>query len=245
MPPSGGLLLYGPPGCSKTLTAKALATESGLNFIAVKGPELISKYVGESEYKIREVFRKARAAAPSVIFFDEVDSIAPIRGAGSHEGLNTVATLLNEMDGIEDVKKVLVLAATNRPDAIDPALLRPGRLGTTLYIAPPNVDAIKQILSMHTHKKNPMEDLGLEEIARTMVANDSAYYSGADIYAFCQAAAARCAQDMVKDPAAVTGLRKEDLFKVLKDTNPSLSKDSVNRLSNWSMAGITKVKRDD
>jgi AAA family ATPase len=202
--------------------------------------------VGESEYKIREVFRKARAAAPSVIFFDEIDSIAPTRGSGSHEGLNTVATLLNEMDGVEDVKKVLVLAATNRPDAIDPALLRPGRLGTILYIGPPNKEAIKQILSMHALAKNPMEDLGLEELAQQMVADESIYYSGADVCALCQAAANRCAQDMYKNPKSITGLRKEDLLTALKeDTKPSLSKESVDRLKDWSMAGIGKIELND
>jgi AAA family ATPase len=238
--------LYGPPGCSKTLTAKALATESALNFIAVKGPELISKFVGESEYKVREVFRKARAAAPSVIFFDEVDSIAPTRGSGSHEGLNVVATLLNEMDGVEEVKQVLVLAATNRPDAIDPALLRPGRLGTTLYIGPPNKDTIKQILTMHTQKKHPMEDLGLEELAQKMAADESLCYSGADVNALCRAAAIRCARDMCKPPTTVTGLRKEDLMNALEeDIKPSLSRHSVNRLKAWTMAGLGKIELND
>jgi SpoVK/Ycf46/Vps4 family AAA+-type ATPase len=217
-----------------------------LNFIAVKGPELVSKYVGESEYKIREVFRKARAAAPSVIFFDEIDSIAPTRGSGSHEGLNVVATLLNEMDGVEDVKQVLVLAATNRPEAIDPALLRPGRLGTTLYIGPPNKEAIKQILTMHTHQKHPMEDLGLEELAENMVANERICYSGADVNALCRAAAIRCARDMCSYPTTVTGLRKEDLICALKDDiKPSLSKDSVDHLKAWTMAGLGRIELND
>jgi AAA family ATPase len=237
--PTGGILLYGPPGCSKTLTAKALATESGLNFIAVKGPELISKYVGDSEYKIREVFRKARAAAPSVIFFDEVDSIAPNRGGGSHEGLNTVATLLNEMDGVEDVKKVLVLAATNRPDAIDPALLRPGRFGTTLYIGPPQKEAIEQILNMHTKKMHPVEELGLSELAERMSEQLDAYYSGADVYALCHAASILHARDCVKGES-LSGLRKQHLLDALEVTKPSLSKLSVGRLEKWSLTGAAK-----
>ncbi|KAF2424900.1 AAA-domain-containing protein [Tothia fuscella] len=236
--PSGGILLYGPPGCSKTLTAKALATESGLNFIAVKGPELISKYVGDSEQKIRDVFRKARAAAPSVIFFDEIDSIAPNRGAG-HEGLNTVATLLNEMDGVEDVKRVLVLGATNRPDAIDPALLRPGRFGHTLYIGPPQTKAIEQILEMQTKKMHPAEDLGLADIARKMSNFADAYYSGADVWALCQAAAVKLARECVKRGELV-GLEKRHLLEALEVSTPSLSRESVEELRKWSITGTTR-----
>ena len=123
--PPRGALLYGPPGCSKTLTAKALARESGLNFLAVRGPELVSKYVGESERAIRDVFRRARTAAPSIVFFDELDAISGVRGmdqsAGSSDRM--VASLLTEMDGIDAESHVVVVAATNRPECIDPALL--------------------------------------------------------------------------------------------------------------------------
>ena len=112
--PKKGLLLYGPPGCSKTLAAKAVATEADLNFISVKGPELLSKYVGESERAVRDIFRKARSASPSIIFFDEIDAIGSSRGT-EHGGLNTLTTLLTELDGIEDLKGVFVLAATNNP----------------------------------------------------------------------------------------------------------------------------------
>jgi AAA family ATPase len=229
-----GILLYGPPGCSKTMTAKALATESGLNFIAVKGPELVSKYVGESEYKIREIFRKARAASPSVIFFDEIDSIAPNReGGGGHEGLNTVATLLNEMDGVEDVARVLVLAATNRPDAIDPALLRPGRLGTSLYVGPPDYKAILDILTIHTSKMGGIEaHLDLPSVAQNMA--DNGCFSGADIGAVCDSAGMLCATEAV-DGGQLTALalQQRHLEQALLNAEPSLNKTQLKYLSTW------------
>jgi transitional endoplasmic reticulum ATPase len=150
------------------------------------------------------------------------------------------------MDGVEEVKQVLVLAATNRPDAIDPALLRPGRLGTTLYIGPPNKDAIKQILTMNTHKKHPMEDLGLEELSQKMVADKSLCYSGADVNALCRAAAIRCARDMCKNPTMVTGLRKEDIMNALaEDIRPSLSKNLVDHLKAWTMAGLGRIELNE
>jgi AAA family ATPase len=232
-----GILLYGPPGCSKTMTAKALATESGLNFIAVKGPELVSKYVGESEYKIREIFRKARAASPSVIFFDEIDSIAPNReGGGGHEGLNTVATLLNEMDGVEDVQRVLVLAATNRPDAIDPALLRPGRLGTSLYVGPPNYDAVLEILKTRTSRMGGKKSmLHLASTAAQMVENGC--FSGADVGAVCDAAGMLCAVEAVKQgtPIDDIAVRQEHLDQALASAKPSLSKRQLAFLQKWSV----------
>jgi AAA family ATPase len=237
---NSGILMYGPPGCSKTLTAKALATESGLNFIAVQGPSLISKYVGESEQKIRDVFRKAREAAPSVIFFDEIDSIAPNRGSG-HEGLNTVATLLNEMDGVEAVKKVLVLAATNRPDAIDPALLRPGRLGATIFVGPPDKEAIESILKMHTDKMKKMGDLGLSEIAEKMVANITKCYSGADVAELCYNAGNFRAREAMENNEEDAALRKTDLETALAQAKPSLSIQAVEALRSWSIAGVNKI----
>lgn len=142
-----GVLLYGPPGCSKTLTAKALATESGLNFLAVKGPEILNKYVGESERTIREIFRKARSAAPAIIFFDEIDAIASGRDdALTLASQNVLTSLLNEIDGVEELKGVVVVAATNRPSELDAALLRPGRLDRHIYVAPPARDARESII---------------------------------------------------------------------------------------------------
>jgi AAA family ATPase len=177
-----GVLLYGPPGCSKTLTVKALATEAGLNFLAVKGAEILSMYVGESERSLREIFRKARAARPSIIFFDEIDAIAARRG-GSQGGVNVLTTLLNEMDGIEELRNVLVIAATNKPDVLDPALMRPGRLDNILYIGPPDVEARKEILRIWANKSVVNPEVDLDDLA---ILTEG--YSGAEIVSICETA---------------------------------------------------------
>ncbi|KAJ5770781.1 uncharacterized protein N7511_002832 [Penicillium nucicola] len=177
-----GVLLYGPPGCSKTLTVKALATEAGLNFLAVKGAEILSMYVGESERSLREIFRKARAARPSIIFFDEIDAIAARRGS-SQGGVNVLTTLLNEMDGIEELRNVLVIAATNKPDVLDPALMRPGRLDNILYIGPPDVEARKEILRIWANKSVVNPEVDLDDLA---VLTEG--YSGAEIISICETA---------------------------------------------------------
>lgn len=164
-----GVLLYGPPGCSKTLTAKALATELGLNFLAVKGPEIFNKYVGESERTIREIFRKARAASPLIIFFDEIDAISGDReNANTSASSNVLTSLLNEIDGVEELKGVVIVAATNRPTEIDPALLRPGRLDRHIYVAPPDYGARLQILINGSKKFELGDDLKayLQEVAK-------------------------------------------------------------------------------
>lgn len=181
-----GVLLYGPPGCSKTLTAKALATESGLNFLAVKGPEIFSKYVGESERAIRDIFRKARAAAPSIIFFDEIDALSPDRDGPSTSAAGHVLTsLLNEIDGVEELKGVVIVGATNRPDEIDPALLRPGRLDRHIYVAPPDYAARLQILKKCSMKfSNDGEpDYDIAELAQRTEG-----CSGAEVVLLCQEA---------------------------------------------------------
>ena len=146
--PPNGILLYGPPGCSKTLIAKALATESNLSFLAVKGPELFSKYVGDTEKAIRNVFRKARLSAPSIIFFDEIDSMAEQRGSDTSNSDKVLCQLLNEMDGIESRKQVVIVGATNRPDILDKALIRPGRFDKLLYIPPPDFEARREIFKI-------------------------------------------------------------------------------------------------
>ena len=230
-----GILLYGPPGCSKTLTAKAVATEYGCNFIAVKGPELISKYVGESEQKIRDIFRRARAAAPSVIFFDEIDSIAPRRDSGGHEGLNTVATLLNEMDGIQGSKGVFVLAATNRPYAIDPALLRPKRLGTMIYTGPPDFEARRQIIAMRVEKRYPSDNMDIEELAK-----QADGYSGADVVELCELAACEAAKEEMAAPGKQFQLRMEHFQTVFKEMRP-LAKDMVESLKSWRVDGVVSL----
>lgn len=186
--PPKGVLLYGPPGCSKTLTAKALATESSMNFIAIKGPELFSKWVGESEKAVQSIFRKARAAAPTVVFFDEIDAIASQRGGGDGGGSQVadrvLSQLLTELDGIEPLKQVLVVAATNRPDLIDSALMRPGRIDRVLYVGPPDLQARQEILSIHCRKIPLDADVNLQEIAIA-----TAQFSGAELYSLCREAA--------------------------------------------------------
>jgi len=164
--PPKGILLYGPPGCSKTLMARALATESGLNFIAVKTPEVFNKYVGESERMIREIFKKARAASPSIIFFDEIDAMTISRGGGGGNVNDRIlASLLNEMDGIEELVNVTILAATNRPDVIDSALLRPGRIDRILYVAPPDLKARIEILQIEFRKMSIAGDVSITKLA--------------------------------------------------------------------------------
>jgi len=159
-------MLYGPPGCSKTMIAKALATESGLNFIAIKGPELFSKYVGDTEKAIREIFRKARLSSPSIVFFDEIDAMASQRGADDTSVSDrALCQLLNEMDGVESRAKVIVVAATNRLDIIDTALLRPGRFDRLIKVPLPKKDARKQILELGFKKMPLASDVNLEEIA--------------------------------------------------------------------------------
>ena len=166
--PPKGILLYGPPGTGKTMIAKAVANESEANFISIKGPELISKWVGESEKGVREVFRKARAAAPCVVFFDEMDAIAPRRSSGESDSQVTervVSQLLTEMDGLEELKGVVVLGATNRIDIIDEALLRPGRFDRIIRIPPPDKEARIEILKIHTKKKPLAKDVDIAKLA--------------------------------------------------------------------------------
>ncbi|XP_040029583.2 ATPase family gene 2 protein homolog A [Gasterosteus aculeatus] len=194
--PPRGVLLYGPPGCSKTMIAKALANESGLNFLAVKGPELLSKYVGESERAVREVFRKARAVAPSIVFFDEIDALASERGSASGSGGvgdRVLAQLLTEMDGIEQLRDVTVLAATNRPDMIDKALMRPGRLDRIVYVPLPDAATRREIFSLQFRNVPVAEDVSVDEL---VTRTDK--YSGAEIAAVCREAALLALQEDIK-----------------------------------------------
>ena len=186
--PKKGVLLYGPPGCSKTLLVRALANEAKLNFLAVKGAELISMYVGESERATREIFRKARAASPSIIFFDEIDAIATRNRSGGD--LNVLTTLLNEMDGFEELKNVFVVAATNKPENIDGALLRPGRFDNVVYIGPPDEEARKEIFEKQFAKSSYQASPGgkMEDEA-AIFAQKTEGSSGAEIVAICQTAA--------------------------------------------------------
>lgn len=183
--PPKGIMLYGPPGTGKTLVAKAVATESEVNFISIKGPELLSKWVGESEKGVREIFRKARQAAPCIIFFDEIDSVVPPRGKslGTNVTERVVSQILTELDGLDSLKDVVVVAATNRVDMVDPAIMRPGRIDRILYIPNPDLEARKAILGIHTRGKPLGEDVDIDKLAELMEG-----YSGADIAATASAA---------------------------------------------------------
>ncbi len=183
--PPKGILLYGPPGTGKTMLAKAVATESQANFISVKGPEFLSKWVGESEKAVRETFRKAKQSAPCIVFFDEIDSIAPARGNGgdSHVTERVVSQMLSEIDGLEELHNVTVIAATNRPDIIDPSLLRPGRIDRLVYVTPPDEKARYEIFSIHLANK-PI-DSGVD---LNILAKDTEDFTGADIASVCNEA---------------------------------------------------------
>lgn len=215
--PPHGILLHGPPGTGKTLIAKALAHETNSNFISIKGPELLSKWVGESEKGVREIFRKARQAAPCVIFFDEIDSLAPARGTdtGTHVTENVVSQILSEMDGLEELHDVVVVAATNRPDMIDNALLRPGRFDKVIEVPNPDADGRRQILQIHT-KKKPLGDIDLEQLVK-----DTDGFAGADLYSICNAAAMSALRRYVHDNDDVMLSNLRELTK--ETTHPGLT----------------------
>ncbi len=183
--PPRGIMLFGPPGTGKTLLAKAIAGESEANFISIKGPELLSKYVGESEKAVRETFRKARQASPTIIFFDEIDSIAPKRGASidSPTTERVVSQILTEIDGIEELNDIVIVAATNRPDVVDPALLRPGRIERLIYVQPPDQKERETIFRIHLEGKPLADDVNISELA-----DITHGYVGADIDAICREA---------------------------------------------------------
>ena len=224
-----GVLLYGPPGCSKTLTAKALATELGLNFLAVKGPEIFNKYVGESERTIREIFRKARAASPSIIFFDEIDAISGDRdSASTSAALQVLTTLLNEIDGVEELNGVVIVAATNRPTEIDPALLRPGRLDRHIYVAPPDFEARLQILQTRTAKFNLPESVSLAEIAELTEG-----CSGAEVALVSQEAGLAA----VMENKRATRVEKRHFDHALKGVSRGITEDMLDYYREFAARG--------
>ena len=185
--PPKGVLLYGPPGTGKTLIAKAVAKTTESNFISIKGPELLSKWVGESEKGVREIFRKARMAAPCIIFFDEIDALVPRRGSGgsdSHVTENVVSQILTEIDGLEELHNVLIIGATNRLDIVDPALLRPGRFDRIIEVPNPDAVGIEMIFKIHTKDRPLAKDVDLKKLAE-----ESKGFSGAEIEEACNRAA--------------------------------------------------------
>jgi len=226
--PPKGILLYGPPGCGKTLLAKAVATESEANFISVKGPEIFSKWVGESEKAIREIFRKARQAAPCIVYFDEIDAIAPIRGLGFGDSVVTervITQLLTEMDGIQSLENVVVLASTNRPDMLDPALLRPGRFDRLIYVPPPDYEARLEIFKVHTRNMPLAEDVDLQQLARMTEG-----YSGSDIEAVCREAGMLALRENIN----AEKVEMRHFVEALKRVHPSITEDMVKSYRAWT-----------
>ena len=226
--PPKGILLYGPPGTGKTMLAKAVATESEANFIAVKGPEFLNKWVGESEKAVRETFRKARQASPCVIFMDEIDSIA--RGSGNGDSNVTervISQMLTEMDGLESLNNVVVIAATNRPDIMDPALLRPGRFDKSIYIGPPDKDSRRSIFGIHTKGRPLADDVDLDDLAER---TDGC--TGADIAAICNEAVMNAVRKLVAsngnptdEDIAACKVDGEDFQKALDKFGPKVRQE--------------------
>jgi transitional endoplasmic reticulum ATPase len=231
--PPKGILLYGPPGCGKTLLAKAVATESEANFISIKGPEVFSKWVGESEKAIREVFRKARMAAPAVVFLDEIDSITPRRGLGmSDSGVSerVISQLLTEMDGIVTLEDIVVIAATNRPDMVDSAVIRPGRFDRLIYVGEPDEKSRLQIFKIYTKEMPLAKDVDLAQLATL-----TKYYSGADIESLCREAA----MHTLRRDVTSGEVTMKDFQDAIKEVGPSVSPD----MEKWYKSFIQQVRQ--
>ncbi|TFF94388.1 AAA family ATPase, partial [Candidatus Thorarchaeota archaeon] len=217
-----GVLLFGPPGTGKTLLAKAVATESEANFISVRGPEIFNKYVGESEKAVREIFKKARQTAPCVLFFDEIDAIMTARGQRDDTGVSQriVNQFLAEMDGMQALQGVLVIGATNRADIVDPAVLRPGRFDSVVFVPPPEVEARKEILKVHTRDMPLTDDINIEKLAEMTEG-----YSGADIEGLCrEAAMAAVREDWKAKPVSM-----KDFESAMEEIRPSISEEDLKR----------------
>ncbi|TDA31100.1 MAG: hypothetical protein DSO04_04720 [Hadesarchaea archaeon] len=236
--PPKGILLFGPPGTGKTLLARAVATESEANFISVKGPELLSKWVGESEKGIREVFRRAKMAAPSIIFFDELDALVPRRGSGfgdAHVTERVISQLLTELDGLEKLENVVVIGATNRPDLIDPALLRPGRFDRLVYVPPPDEKARLEILKIHTRKMPLAKDVDLEQLAK-----ETEHYSGSDLAALCREAAMLALRENLQAKEVTMRHFRETMKKV----KPSLTPEAEEAYRSFLTRAKSETKKE-
>ncbi len=233
--PPRGVLLYGPPGCGKTLLARAVATESEANFISIKGPEVLSKWVGESEKAIREVFRRARHAAPAIIFFDEIDAIAPARGTGagdSHVTERVISQFLTEIDGIQSLKDIVVLAATNRPDLLDPAMLRPGRFDRHILVSAPDEKARKQIFEIYTRDMPITKDVKIDELVRL-----SENFAGSDIAACCREAALAALEESMESKKVT----RKHFLKAIDEINPTITPEMEKAYLSWGkQAGQTR-----
>ncbi|MFX1564476.1 MAG: CDC48 family AAA ATPase [Promethearchaeota archaeon] len=225
--PPKGVLLFGPPGTGKTLLAKAVATESQANFISIRGAEVMSKWVGESEKIIAEIFRRARQAAPSVLFIDELDNIAPRRGSGfdSRVSERIVNQLLVEMDGMEQLESVVVLAATNRPDMIDTALLRPGRFDIFIFTPPPNQAARQAIFKVHTRNMPLAEDVRTEQLASATEG-----FSGADIQNICRKAVLA----VLRTNLEATRVNMAHFYEAIESTGPSITPETLDQFTQFA-----------
>jgi transitional endoplasmic reticulum ATPase len=222
--PPKGVLLYGPPGTGKTMLAKAVANESEANFISIKGPEVLSKWVGESERAVREVFRKARQSAPTIIFFDELDSITPVRGTGlggSQVTERVISQILTELDGLEELKDVVVIGATNRLDIVDPALLRPGRFDRLLNVPVPDLEARKEILKINLEKKHLTDDVKID-----VLAEKTDGYSGADLASLANTTAMLVIKEHIARSKTLEKAKEnlKDLKISMKDFEKTLEK---------------------
>jgi transitional endoplasmic reticulum ATPase len=216
-----GVLLYGPPGTGKTLLAKAIAHESDANFITAKGSDLLSKWYGESEKRIAEVFTRARQVAPSIIFLDELDSLAPVRGASTGEPQVTARILnqlLSEMDGLEELRAVVVIGATNRPDMIDPALLRPGRFDELILVPVPDEGARREIFRVHTENMALAEDVDIEKLVSL-----TDQYTGADIAAVCK----KAGRYALREDLHAKSVRQKHFLQAIEETGPSVTPDTM------------------
>jgi len=219
--PSKGILLHGPPGTGKTMLAKAVATEANANFISVKGPELMSKWVGESEKRVREIFKKAKEVAPTIIFFDEFDSISKQRGGGMNDATEKVVNqLLSEMDGVEELEKVMVIAATNRKDLVDPALLRPGRIDANVELKVPDKKTREQIFQVHTKNMPLSKEVNvLDYVSRTE------NWTGAEIEALTRNAGINAIKRIYKSPKKQElKINKQDFDQAIKTVSESVDK---------------------
>ena len=223
--PIKGILLVGAPGTGKTMLAKAVATERESNFISIKGPELLSKFVGESERATREIFRKARQAAPCIIFMDEIDAVAPPRGGDGNDSMvseRVVDTLLTEMDGLQDVKNILVLAATNRPDMVDPALLRPGRFDKIIEIPMPDEETRLAILKVHTRRMSLNKDIKLPELAKL-----TENYTGAELENLCREAGMNAIRK------GLEAVSMKEFNEALQEIRPAIPRELSERIKRF------------